>query len=349
MKEPQHLQAGAGMVFIVGITMRSGTNYLNNLLLRHPQCEYPGIVWEDYFLAHADLLRSYADSVYKHWKPAWKEKLADSMGKDPVMRTLGEGLTFLFKEQYRRRAREDSADRTDSLIFVTATPSVRNLDCFFDLFPGANLLIIIRDGRSVVESGVKSFDWDYEHAMINWAQAARKILQFDHKMRDQEKRYLVVRYEDLFLHTREKMTEVLKFLNLDIDRYDFAAAENLPVMGSCELRDSEGAVHWQARKKDEHFDPLERWRHWGSSLHLRFDWIAGDYSEELGYSRKEGTDPKFIWRIWNRVLDFLLQLDLKLQQRNSLALPFIRRLRCVFFSAVRIKLSAKENIAKDVR
>lgn len=328
-------EVGHNLIFILGVTMRSGTNYLNNLLLLHPQCEYPGIVWEDYFLAHADSLQNYANALYEHWQSEWKEKLVDLMGNNPVMRSLGEGLTFLLKDQFRGRARPGSVDSWDSMRFVTATPSVKNLNYFFDLFPGAHLLIIIRDGRSVVESGVKSFDWDYERAMRNWKNAAETIHNFDHAIRNHKKKYLILKYEDLFLHNREKMKEVLEFLNLDTRRYDFAAAENLPVVGSSELRDSEDAVHWHARKRNKYFDPLERCVHWKRLLHLRFNWIAGDCAEKFGYSMQEQTRYGFIWRLWNKVLDFLLELEMKLQQGNTLAVPFIRRLRYSLFSAVK--------------
>lgn len=43
-KEKHATEAGDNLIFILGVTMRSGTNYLNNLLLLHPQCEYPCIV-----------------------------------------------------------------------------------------------------------------------------------------------------------------------------------------------------------------------------------------------------------------------------------------------------------------
>jgi hypothetical protein len=329
------VEAGDNLIFILGVTMRSGTNYLNNLLLLHPHCEYPGIVWEDYFLAHADLLQNYADSLYKHWQPEWKEKLVDLIGINPVMKSLGGGLTFLLKDQFRGRARPESVESWDSLKFVTATPSVRNLNYFFDLFPDAHLLIIMRDGRSVVESGVRSFDWDYERAMKNWKNAAETIHKFDHAISNHKKKYLILKYEDLFLHTREKMKEVLEFLELNFKCYHFYAAENLPVVGSSELRNSEGAVHWHARKKNKHFDPLERWRHWKKLLHLRFNWIAGDYAERFGYSMQEKNRYGFIWRVWNKVMDFLLELEMKLKQGNTFALPFIRRLRYSLFSAIK--------------
>jgi hypothetical protein len=335
MKEQQNMQTCTDMVYIMGIMQRSGTNYLNNLLLLHPACEYPGIIWEDYLVAHADLLYNYTDLVYQHWHPASREKLVHSIGHNPVMRLLGEGLTSFFQEQFRSAARTGSVGRGNPEKLVTATPSVRNLDYFFDLFPDAYLLIIVRDGRSVVESGVKSFNWDYEQAMRNWAGAAEKILQFDLTMRSQNKKYLIMKYEDLVSHTREKMTEVLNFLNMDTLCYDFTAAENLGITGSSELREREGEVHWKARTKSKDFDPIKRWRHWGRPVHERFNWIAGDYFERFGYIRKEATGHKVMWKMWNKVLDFIFQLEKTLQQRNSVVFPLLKRLRGFLFSTVK--------------
>jgi protein-tyrosine sulfotransferase len=335
IKTKSELRITGNPVFILGIMPRSGTNYFNNLLLLHPDCEYPGIVWEDYFLAHAELLFNYADSVYKHWQPEWRGKLVDLMGDNPIVRSLGKGLTFFLKEQFDIRKKLGSATRKDPLKLVTATPSVRNLHYFFDLFPDAYLLIIVRDGRSVVESAVKSWDWDYEHTMRNWANAAQIILKFDHTMCSKGKKYLILKYEDLVSHTRKKMTEVLTFLNLDTECYDFAAAENLAVTGSSELRDSEGAIHWQPRKKSENFNPIKRWRCWGKSLHARFNWIAGVYLEQFGYNRQEVPGSEFVWNIWNKILDFIFKLQIKLQQRNGIACLLIKLLRSSLFSTAK--------------
>ena len=114
MKQQQNVQTGTDMIFILGIMQRSGTNYLNNLLLLHPDCEYPGIVWEDYLVAHAELLRDYADAVYQHWQPAWKEKLVGSMGHNPVMRLLGEGLTSFLRSSLK--VQQEQVQRTEGTL-----------------------------------------------------------------------------------------------------------------------------------------------------------------------------------------------------------------------------------------
>lgn len=329
-------EAGSDLIFIMGIMQRSGTNYLNNLLLLHPDCEYPGYVWEDYLLAPAEYLDKYANSVYSNWDPAWKTKLVELSGSNPLLRYLGEGLGLFFRNQFTSRSRQridnkmqgETSGRSAKL--VTATPSIKGLKYFFDLFPDACLLIIIRDGRSVVESGVKTFDWDCEHAMRRWRDAAQTILQFVQTA--EQKRYLVIKYEDLCTNTKQEMTKILSFLELDVERYDFNAAANLAVMGSSELRSSEGEIHWNPREKKSSFNPVKRWNNWGRSLHERFNWLGGRPQKQYGYDIVQYETHRTLWRLWNRGIDVFFDLEVRFLKRSLFFHNVIKRLRKSFYS-----------------
>ena len=57
-------------IFILGISQRSGTNFLSDLLALHPDCDAT-LIPEDFFVAHADLLIKFANSldrIWQHWK-----------------------------------------------------------------------------------------------------------------------------------------------------------------------------------------------------------------------------------------------------------------------------------------
>jgi len=189
-------------IFVLGILQRSGTNYLNNLLLQHPDVKPPGLVWEDFFLAHGDLLAGYMESVQRRWAPQWTEGVGAELGPKALLRHMGNGLVDFMEAQYRNRLAKgvySAPDRTP-VNLVTATPSVRNLHLFFDLFPNAAPIIIVRDGRALVESGVRSFGWNYDEAMRMWAGGARRIQDFCGNP-EHEGRFLLVRYEDLYTRT----------------------------------------------------------------------------------------------------------------------------------------------------
>lgn len=281
-------------IFILGIAERSGTNFLLNLLLLHPDCGAPDPIWEDYLVHYADLLALYADSVFKRWK---RIAGVETCLVDSLYQALGNGIV------------SSLASLTGERRLITKTPSVNNLGFFFKLFPRAHLLVLLRDGRSVVESSIVSFGGIYEIAMRKWADAARTILHFEQANKDSNSRYMIVRYEDLCTDLERELRRILAFLELDVETYDFHAAADLPVSGSSELRrQGEAAVHWKPVKKTAAFDPLTRWSGWSQALHERFNWIAGPYQRQLGYEKKEFKGIRFLWVAWNKLMDIKLAI-----------------------------------------
>jgi hypothetical protein len=257
-------------IFILGMTPRSGTNFLWDLLLLHPRCgaaRYP--IREDFFLEHSDHLRAFIADVRKWWDPEWGE--FEEGVADRLEESLGEGLvSFLWIDRSRR--------------LVTKSPSVRNLDRFFSLFPRARLLILIRDGRSVVHSCMATFGWGFDTAAKRWATAADEIRRFDRRHKHLSSCYLIVRYEDLLVNLEESLRGILDFLDLDWKDFDFKAARSLPVRGSSFFYGPDHhSVHWNPVEREAGFDPRERWRSWSPQLHERFDWIAGDHLRHFGY------------------------------------------------------------------
>ena len=268
-------QVGAGVVadtqrpvLILGLAPRSGTNYLWDLLCLHPDCA-PGRepIREDFFLEHADRLLDFVRTVRSRWDPAWGQVGVDTVAD--LHAALGAGLlSFLTVDPARR--------------LVVKTPSVVNLEHAHTLFPTAQVLVLARDGRAVVESCVRTFGWDFDLAARRWADAARTAREFFTDRSPTDPGARLVRYEDLVTDLRPALAALLDFLGLDRDRYDFGAAEHLPVRGSSDTAHT-GAVHWQPVAREEAFDPLRRWQHWAPHDHQRFAWLAGTEQAALGY------------------------------------------------------------------
>jgi Tol biopolymer transport system component len=139
--------------------------------------------------------------------------------------------------------------------------------------------------------------------MRHWATAARAILNFQ-KSAEPGRRYLIVRYEDLYSDTEREMRRILEFLKLDPERYDFARAIALPVRGSSALTET-GVMHWRPVQRTSGFDPLQRWANWNRRRHERFNWIAGEYLEGLGYKKKRFSGGTWFWIAWNASQDGL--------------------------------------------
>jgi hypothetical protein len=311
-------------IFVLGILQRSGTNYLNNLLLLHPDVKSPGLVWEDFFLTHGDLLADYSEKTQHRWHPQWVDEVSAEFGPEALLKYMGNGLVNFMEAQYRNRLAEGvhlAPDQTP-INLVTATPSVRNLQLFFSLFPNAAPIIIVRDGRALVESGVRSFGWDYDEAMRMWAAGARLIQDLCQNPKHEGK-YLLVRYEDLYIRTEEEMDKVLNFIGLDRSRYNFQAAQNLGVMGSSELVQAEGSLNWKSIDKSEGFNPLARASEWGPNLRSRFEWIAGEPMRALGYLTDE-VSPR---PAWNKLVDRIYGLGIKLNKHSPTASAILQAFR----------------------
>jgi protein-tyrosine sulfotransferase len=283
------LAAHEGPIFILGILQRSGTNFLADLLYLHPDCSaLPAPIREDFLVHHADLLATYAKSTSHHWQ-RWG---AIDRLEDQICQSLGDGLVSFLSSQIRAKR------------LVTKTPSVHNLRYVFRVFPHACILILVRDGRAVVESRVKTFGEPYESAMRKWGEAAAVIHHFEQATRDSACRYLIVRYEDLWNDVKGELQRIFAFLGLDVTTYNFDAAVNLPVRGSSVFHGpGEQTIHWKPIQKTANFDPLQRWSHWNRVTHERFNWLVGAHLVSFGYQEKKYVTNKLLWRVWNRVAD----------------------------------------------
>lgn len=287
-------------IFIHGIMKRSGTNFLCDLVCLHPDCVPTGIS-ENFFLENADILKEYVDATKAQMvvegDPGERARI-----KERLCEYLGEGLIRFLGAATGGRAEEGKR-------MVAKTPSGKNLELFSDLFPWGKMLIIVRDGRAVVESYAKSYGWtNYECLMRRWAEAAGSLVEFDRKTMSCDREYLIVKYEHLYRDTEKEMRRILGFLGLDPALYDFKAAGSLPVRGSSVFRGGKENLHWDPVEKTPEFDPLARASGWGKIKRERFDWVAGRGMKELGYEEGKSPAGRSLWIVWNSVMDLAVKV-----------------------------------------
>jgi hypothetical protein len=256
-------------IFIFGLTPRTGTNYLWDLLCAHPDCA-PGRepVREDFFLEHADLLDEFVRTVRGRWDPVWGEVSEQTLAD--LYAGLGAGLLGFLRTDPDRR-------------LVTKNPSVIGIERVFTLFPTAQVIILGRDGRAVVESCMRTFGWDFDLAARRWAAAADTALRFLDSHGGADSAVRLVRYEDLFADPGGQLTRLLSFLRLPVAEYELATAERLPVRGSSVFLGGRAEIHWDPVERTPEFDPLRRWARWSATQHRRFAWLAGREQTALGY------------------------------------------------------------------
>lgn len=270
-------------IFILGVMPRSGTNFLHRLICQHPDCGAINTtpVREDYLIHHAAWLSRYLGRL--KWQ--WGHWGADADFVKPLSHSVGKGLSAFL----------DSL--SDAPRIVTKTPSVANLTHFFKFFPHAYLMIIVRDGRSVVASGMSGFGWHFETAARAWADAAREIIAFKKKNKDFEDRFRVVHYERLNENTAEELDGILRFMGLDVSRYDFDAALDTPVYGSSFTKGEGDQVTWKPQEKQSAFKGNARWKSWTQFQHQRFNWIASKEMKALGYELEHDTGHAILHRL----------------------------------------------------
>ena len=294
-------------IFIIGITPRSGTNYLYNLLKLHPDCEESSLKGEDFLLYNSDLIVEYIDKTHtrnKKWNPEINN----------ITYGFKKGFEkIIFQNQYYKKSKDKSV--------INKTPYTNGIINFPNLFNNFNsrMIIIIRDGKDTSESYQRTFgknEFTYDNIFNLWNKGARDILIFDNKFKDLRKElYIIIKYEDLVNKEDKTFKKILEFVNLSVDKFDFDSLKNIGVIGSSTYH--KGKVTWSKhQKKTKNFNPLARSKKWKKLLHWRFHWIAGKNYYNLGYSekyRKIYNPFYYLYNLFVYIYDIFMRLLVRIR------------------------------------
>ena len=269
---------GITPVFIASPTERSGTNLLAAALVESGHFEFPTedrLLGEDFLLFRADLLVQYCDETVRNWTPWVPDEQELARRRTLLLHHIGDGLLRYSLSENTKR----------SIVFKTPRPD--NLHLLPEIFPKAKLLVIIRDGRDVVDSQCKA--WPEETRMEwarNWAQGARRVIEFLRSAPGSpfHSSYRLLRYEDLIRRESGCLPGVMKFLGFE-DSLSWKQFDELPVYGSSYLSPSnEKSFQWVVVPKPAGFTTVGRWQLWDEERKREFKSIAGMELKELGYA-----------------------------------------------------------------
>jgi len=261
-------------IFIIGVHRRCGSNFLTGALKLLGHIQEPQPLAEDYLLEYSSLLMEYVQRTCdKRYKKRFTAEKDFHACQQRLCRRLGDGLRNFLRDYISPGAR-----------LITHTPDTDYLEYFPDFFPDAQLVLLVRDGRDVVESAARSWPSEsYSYWMRSWARGARRLLDFMHGVgQHHADKWLLVRYEDL-LTDRQVMENVLRFLGEDPAEYPWEKFENLPLRGSSTERGGRAELHWDPVPKRKDFNPIGRWRSWSRWRRWQFRRIAAREMIELGY------------------------------------------------------------------
>ena len=257
-------------ILILGLTKRTGTNYLSRVLQIHEDCTGPQTLFEDFLVSRMANLSTYVGGVRGEWKQHWGVE-----GKTgQLSAALGSAI-----EKFLCADAAESGKRP-----VFKTPSVKGLDASRLFLQNTDIVILLRSGPAVVESGMQSFDWSFAHACRRWYEGARIVAQEWRKDEVLDRRpYAVVRFEELVAAPVDTLHKLLPEIGLETSKFDFDKVESIDVYGSSTHRGDKPNVHWEPVPKTPDFDPLNRARHWSNKQLARFDQLTKGISAELGY------------------------------------------------------------------
>lgn len=262
-------------VFLVGVHRRCGSNYVADVLRLSPAFQIPAPLAEDYVLEYSPLLVQYVEqTAQEQYRKRFDDQEPYEACKSSMLRQLGDGiLAFLCGHLEAGRR------------LLTKTPDPWNLKNFFRFFPEALLIILVRDGRDIVESSKLSWPSEsYAHWMKTWAKGAREVLDFVHgEGRPWHERWRLIRYEDL-LDNREEMSTLLEFVGIGSEEFPWDRFARLPLRGSSVHRDGAGQIHWKPIERPKDFKPVGRWNNWSRWRRWQFKRLAGRELIELGYA-----------------------------------------------------------------
>jgi hypothetical protein len=249
----------------------------------------------------ADLDRT-ADAGEAAWRimtgyPTWPDFQMDPVAlRQAIDRTSPCGLSDAARMFYRLYAARFGKSR-----WGDKTPTYGTaIDRIASLLPESHFIHVIRDGRDVTVSvrrlwfrpgnSVEACAADWASRIAATRAAAARVA-----------RYLEVRYESLVTSTEETLREICRFLDLPFDAallaYHVRAGARLDEHEARRAPDGDIIVSKAERRQNQRLvmEPprADRIGRWTSALGpdevLRFEAIAGDWLDRLGYARASAS------------------------------------------------------------
>lgn len=264
--------SGRGSALMIhGIMPRSGSVYVGELLRRHPDLyPFPHQLWEFPALQLAGDIRKMQEAFIQGYKPN-----SGKLPEDEFLPLVGASLIAYLYEPVPPGQR-----------LLVKMPGVKYLSNFFSMFPHENLLILIRDGRDLVHSTLKTWpQLNFVQVCLRWNRSAKMILTtLEQLKKTQNNGYYLAKYEDALAQPETFIREVCHHFNLNEAIYPYEEISNIRVIGSSKLEQArQDKVTWRHLQRPTNFRPVEYWKQWSAVKKYIFKRIAGQSLIDLGY------------------------------------------------------------------
>jgi len=255
-------------IIIHGIMPRSGTVFTGELLRLHPDIQaYPNEIWEFPFLQLTGLFKVAQERFFNTYS-----QNIGKIGMDDFLPIIGSSVIAYLYGHLPSEKR-----------MLIKVPDMRYLNYFNTVFPYENLLLLLRDGRDVVSSTMRTWpEKNFIDVCERWDLSAKMALKYQNIHSDHTNGYWLARYEDAVKDPRAFVTEACRHFALDVNRYPFDQMEDIRVIGSSSQK-KDGKVTWDSMDKPKNFNPQGRWKDWSEKEKSTFKKIVGDSLIKLGY------------------------------------------------------------------
>ena len=261
------------LLLLYGVMPRSGTNYVQALLERHPAFQHPRIpFYELPVLASEHYYDGPTRLISRIHKPS-----AEAFARLEWMAYTLSGL---------RNRLLSLAD--DGTITVVKSVPAHGIDLFPILFPLDRLIIIIRNGKHTVDSYQRTFarkrlSRTFEDICFEWNAAAQKALRLS--KRADASVIKLVRYEDILADKAAAIAETLAWMGHEADMSVAADLDAIPILGSStHSQAANGKVTWAPTAVRHDYRPADRAIKWTRAQEKSFLEICGATNRAAGYA-----------------------------------------------------------------
>jgi len=244
-------------IIIHGVMPRSGTNYIAALLRLHPDLyAFPNDIYEIPLLkCSGDIL-----NAQKRFFQSYPKNM-ERIGSNDFLPLFGSSFIAYLHSFVPNGQR-----------MLIKVPNVQYLSHFFSLFPHENLLVVMRDGRDLVSSTIKTWPQKkFSDVCDEWNCSTKMILGFNDYHSDKSDAYLMAKYEDVVRDPVVFVKNACKRFGLDHNMYPYEDIEKIPLV------------------KPKSFNSIGRWHEWPVEKKQTFKKIAGqmlidsDYCDNMNW------------------------------------------------------------------
>lgn len=257
-------------LFILSPAPRCGTNYLFDVLTLCPLLSSARID-EDHFISEFSGIETFLRQSLV------KSSLSEQR-REILMKDLERAVSASLLDAVSSAADESG----QSILTVFKTPTTSGLSGALSSFPeSSRFLVIVRDGRDVIESSVLSFPWfNFAYAFHRWRSGCEALFEAEAAGAGRLKR---IRYEDLLNDPGATIREVFGWLGLPVEAFPFEEVSLLPVRGSSESRLATGEVSWVPTREPLAVRPDARASMATPLRRCLFRAIGDSWNARLGY------------------------------------------------------------------